>query len=179
MSFIFFALEGLVNQYFIEYYSDNKSPLSVFWINANSLVCRYNFVAADNYCKKSPCQNGGNCTNLHNAFNCNCPRNYSGLTCSSEYKCTHVHYFTFTINLVSILLNIVYEIHLRYMVKLNKGNTLYVCLARCIYIVNYNNSSYLHRSGGTWTTVCWLSEYKVDILLPSTPESEWVIYAIH
>ena len=34
-----------------------------------------------NKCSLSPCQNGGNCTQYGNTFNCTCPQFYGGPTC--------------------------------------------------------------------------------------------------
>ncbi|XP_077593267.1 protein crumbs homolog 2a [Stigmatopora nigra] len=42
---------------------------------------------SDDTCKVSPCQNGGQCTFTFNDFTCDCPMDYTGITCETRVWC--------------------------------------------------------------------------------------------
>ncbi|CAH1226926.1 CDH6 [Branchiostoma lanceolatum] len=49
---------------------------------ADPLVC----IDVDE-CQSNPCQNGGTCFNLENAYRCQCPAQYKGVNCDTERNC--------------------------------------------------------------------------------------------
>ncbi|XP_066279041.1 uncharacterized protein [Branchiostoma lanceolatum] len=49
---------------------------------ADTLVC----IDVDE-CQSNPCQNGGTCFNLENAYRCQCPPQYKGVNCDTERNC--------------------------------------------------------------------------------------------
>jgi hypothetical protein len=65
------------------------------WCNAaqSSQVCcqcvtgftGYRCETEINECVSSPCQNGGVCDNLLNAYRCNCPLGFTGPNCEREF----------------------------------------------------------------------------------------------
>lgn len=37
-----------------------------------------------NNCRQNPCQNGGTCVNLYDGYQCQCPKNWQGPTCTQD-----------------------------------------------------------------------------------------------
>ncbi|XP_056628217.1 protein crumbs homolog 2b [Triplophysa dalaica] len=69
-------------------YSGNISqkPLHPSYLPRNSSNLLEHCIG-DQMCKMKPCQNGGNCFDVWNDFECHCPLNFSGKTCDTPVWC--------------------------------------------------------------------------------------------
>ena len=66
--------------------------------NDGSIQCVCNhgwsgqFCDQNGICAPNPCNNGGQCTSVGNAFRCTCPPPYTGLTCQNQDLCKKINF---------------------------------------------------------------------------------------
>ena len=49
-------------------------------------------------CASSPCQNGGTCVDVVNAYTCNCVPGYTGDNCETGNLCIHLCYLIYNMS---------------------------------------------------------------------------------